>query len=92
VSARPAGSRAAPGEAGRPVTDIPGIGAFAALAFAVVLVPAILVTTILHAVGASLAVACMLGLLTAFVGMGAYPRVLRLLKWLPPRPSRRGGA
>jgi Flp pilus assembly protein TadB len=77
--------RTAGGRTRKPGADIPGVGAFAALAFVVVLVPAILVTTVLHAVGASLAVACMLGLLTAFLGMGAYPRVLRLLKWLPPR-------
>ena len=67
---------------------MPGIGAFAALAFVVVLVPAILLTTVLHAVGASLPVSCMLGLLTAFIGMGAYPRVLRALKWLPAKPRR----
>jgi hypothetical protein len=61
----------------------PGIGAIAALAFVVVLVPAIGVASLLSAFGAALGVACMLGLLTAFIGMGAYPQVLRRLGWLP---------
>ncbi len=68
---------------------LPGVGAFAGLAFAVVLVPALLVAALLKGVGASLAVACMIGLVMVFVGMAAYPKVLRLLKWLPPSPSRR---
>ena len=61
----------------------PGIGSITALAFVVVLVPAILVATLLSVFGASLAVSCMLGLLTAFVGMALYPRVLKLLGWIP---------
>jgi membrane protein YdbS with pleckstrin-like domain len=61
----------------------PGIGSITALAFVVVLVPAILVASLLSAFGASLAVACMLGLLTAFIGMGLYPTVLKRLGWLP---------
>jgi membrane protein YdbS with pleckstrin-like domain len=72
-----------------PESGIPGVGAFAALAFAVVLIPAILVAAILRSVGASLGVACMLGLLMAFVGMGIYPRMLRWLRWLP---GRQGGS
>ncbi len=39
-----------------------------------VLVPAIVVAAVLSAVGAALGVACLLGLLTAFIGMGIYPR------------------
>jgi hypothetical protein len=69
--------------ASRPPGQLPGIGSITALAFVVVLVPAIVVAAVLHAVGASLAVACMLGLLTAFIGMGCYPRVLKGLGWLP---------
>jgi hypothetical protein len=63
--------------------QLPGIGSITALAFVVVLVPAIVVAAVLHAFGASLAVSCMLGLLTAFIGMGAYPKVLKGLGWLP---------
>jgi membrane protein YdbS with pleckstrin-like domain len=64
-------------------SSAPGIGSITALAFAVVLVPAIIAATLLRAFGAPLGVACMLGLLTAFVGMGLYPRLLRRLGWLP---------
>jgi hypothetical protein len=60
-----------------------GIGSITALAFVVVLLPAILVASLLSLFGSSLAVACMLGLLTAFIGMAAYPRVLKSLGWLP---------
>jgi membrane protein YdbS with pleckstrin-like domain len=60
-----------------------GIGSITALAFVVVLVPAIAVAALLHVFGAALGVACMLGLLTAFIGMGLYPRVLKRLGWLP---------
>ena len=70
--------------------SLPGVGAFAGMAFAVVLVPALLVAGILRVAGASLAVACMVGLAIVFVGMAAYPRVLRLLKWLPAKPRRTG--
>ena len=62
---------------------LPGLGSITALAFVVVLVPAIVVAAILNAFGAPLGVSCMLGLLMAFVGMGLYPRVLRKLGWLP---------
>jgi membrane protein YdbS with pleckstrin-like domain len=75
--------RQAPGQA-------PGIGSITALAFAVVLVPAILVAVILGAFGASLAITCMLGLLTAFVGMGFYPKLLRRLGWVGPGPQGGG--
>jgi membrane protein YdbS with pleckstrin-like domain len=61
----------------------PGIGSITALAFAVVLVPAIIVASVLNAFGLPLGVSCMLGLLTAFIGMGCYPRLLRRLGWLP---------
>ncbi len=61
----------------------PGIGSITALAFVVVLVPAVVVASLLSAFGSSLAVACMLGLLVAFIGMAVYPRVLKLLGWLP---------
>jgi hypothetical protein len=60
-----------------------GIGSITVLAFVVVLVPAILVASLLSVFGASLAVSCKLGLLPAFIGMAAYPRVLKLLGWLP---------
>ena len=63
-----------------------GIGSITALAFVVVLVPAIIVATLLSVFGAALGVACMLGLLTAFIGMGIYPTVLRRLGWLPTGP------
>jgi heme O synthase-like polyprenyltransferase len=66
----------------------PGIGSITALAFAVVLVPAILVTALLSAFGAVLALACMLGLLTAFIGMAVYPRVLKRLGWIPNTQER----
>jgi hypothetical protein len=69
--------------------QLPGIGAITALAFVVVLVPAIIVAAVLHAVGANLAVSCMLGLLTAFIGMGCYPRVLKGLGWLPTPQGQR---
>lgn len=61
----------------------PGVGSITALAFVVVLVPAIIVASLLSVFGAALAVACMLGLLTAFIGMAAYPKVLKRLGWLP---------
>ena len=61
----------------------PGIGSITALAFVVVLVPAIVVASLLSAFGAALGVACMLGLLTAFIGMAVYPPVLKRLGWLP---------
>jgi hypothetical protein len=61
----------------------PGIGSITALAFVVVLVPAVVVAAVLRGVGANLGVACMLGLLIAFVGMAFYPRVLKRLGWLP---------
>jgi hypothetical protein len=61
----------------------PGIGSITALAFVVVLVPAVVVASLLSAFGAALGVACMLGLLTAFIGMALYPRVLKRLGWLP---------
>jgi hypothetical protein len=67
----------------RPQGELPGIGSITALAFVVVLVPAIVIAAVLHAVGASLAVSCMVGLLFAFMGMGFYPRVLKRLGWLP---------
>lgn len=66
----------------------PGIGSITALAFVVVLVPAVVVASLLSAFGAALAVACMLGLLTAFIGMAAYPRVLKRLGWLPGTPEK----
>jgi hypothetical protein len=69
--------------------ELPGIGSITALAFVVVLVPAILVAAILNAVGASLAVSCMVGLLFAFMGMGFYPTVLKRLGWLPGSQERR---
>lgn len=65
----------------------PGIGSITALAFAVVLVPAIVVAAILGAVGLPLAVSCMIGLLTAFIGMACYPRVLRRLGWASGPPG-----
>lgn len=66
----------------------PGIGSITALAFVVVLVPAIVAASLLRAFGAALALACMLGLLVAFIGMAAYPRVLKRLGWLPgPREA-----
>ncbi len=65
----------------------PGIGSITALAFVVVLVPAILIAAILRAFGASLGVACMVGLLFAFLGMGCYPKVLKRLGWLPGPPG-----
>ena len=52
--------------------------------------PAILVASLLNAFGPSLAVSCMLGLLTAFIGMAAYPRVLKRLGWLPGAQDARG--
>ena len=70
-------------------TGMPGIGSITALAFVVVLVPAILIATILNAVGASLAVACMVGLLFAFMGMGLYPMILKRSGWLPGSQERR---
>jgi len=70
-------------------TEPPGIGSITALAFVVVLVPAILIAAILSAFGASLAVACMVGLLFAFMGMGFYPKVLKRLGWLPGPPGSR---
>jgi membrane protein YdbS with pleckstrin-like domain len=60
----------------------PGIGSITALAFVVVLVPAIVVAAVLNAVGAALGVACLVGLLIAFVGMGFYPRLLKRLGWV----------
>jgi len=60
-----------------------GIGSITALAFVVVLVPAIAVAALLHIFGAALSVACMLGLLVAFIGMALYPRMLKWLGWLP---------
>jgi hypothetical protein len=66
---------------------MPGIGSISALAFVVVLVPAILVAAILRAVGVALGPSCMLGLLTAFIGMAVYPKLLRWLGWLPGRPG-----
>jgi hypothetical protein len=69
--------------------QLPGIGSITALAFVVVLVPAIIVAAVLHAFGASLAVSCMLGLLTAFIGMGCYPKVLKGLGWLPAPQDQR---
>jgi hypothetical protein len=74
--------------AGRPepANAMPGIGAFTGLAFVVVLVPAIIVAVVLNVCGAALAVSCMLGLFIAFVGMAAYPRMLRKLGWLPTAP------
>jgi hypothetical protein len=69
-----------------PANQLPGIGAITGLAFVVVLVPAIIVAVVLNTFGAALAVSCMLGLLTAFIGMAAYPRVLRKLGWLPTAP------
>jgi hypothetical protein len=74
----------APDRAG-PTGSMPGIGAITSLAFVVVLVPAIVVSVILNAFGAPLGVSCMLGLLTAFIGMGFYPRLLRKLGWIPGR-------
>jgi membrane protein YdbS with pleckstrin-like domain len=65
----------------------PGIGSITALAFVVVLVPAIVIAAILSAFGAALGVACMVGLLFAFMGMGFYPKVLRRLGWLPGPPE-----
>jgi hypothetical protein len=64
-----------------------GIGSITALAFVVVLVPAILIAAILSAFGAALGVACMVGLLFAFMGMGFYPKVLRRLGWLQGPPG-----
>jgi hypothetical protein len=61
----------------------PGIGSITALAFVVVLAPAIVVASLLSAFGAALGVACMLGLLTAFIGMASYPPLLKRLGWLP---------
>ncbi len=71
-----------------PPEPVVGIGSITALAFVVVLVPAIVVATLLSVFGAALAVSCMLGLLVAFIGMACYPKVLRKLGWLPtgPRP------
>ncbi len=66
-----------------PRATMPGIGAITVLAFVVVLVPAILVAALLSVFGVPLGPACMLGLLTAFIGMAAYPKVLRRLGWLP---------
>ena len=63
-----------------------GIGSITALAFVVVLVPAILVATLLNVLGAALGLACMLGLLVAFIGMAVYPKLLRRLGWLPGGP------
>jgi hypothetical protein len=83
----PAGRRdPAPTAPTRAEPSMPGIGAITGLAFVVVLVPAIIVAVILNAVGAALALSCMLGLLMAFVGMAAYPKVLRKLGWLPTAP------
>ena len=59
----------------------PGIGSITALAFVVVLVPAVVLAAVLRAVGANLGVACMLGLLVAIIGMGLYPRLLKRLGW-----------
>ena len=73
-----------------PGRSSPGIGSITALAFVVVLVPAIVIAAVLHAFGASLAVSCMLGLLIAFIGMGFYPRVLKRLGWLPGLPAGDG--
>ncbi len=67
----------------------PGIGSITALAFVVVLVPAIVIAAILNAVGASLAVSCMVGLLVAFMGMGFYPMILKRSGWLPGSQGRR---
>ncbi len=75
----------APPQQGGPAGSMPGIGAITALAFVVVLVPAIIVAVVLNAFGAALGVSCMLGLLTAFIGMGFYPRLLRTLGWIPGR-------
>ncbi|MCW2549283.1 MAG: hypothetical protein JWN96_3743 [Mycobacterium sp.] len=83
----PAGPRdPAPTAPDRTAPNMPGIGAITGLAFVVVLVPAIIVAVVLNVCGAALAVSCMLGLLIAFVGMAAYPRVLRKLGWLPTAP------
>jgi membrane protein YdbS with pleckstrin-like domain len=65
----------------------PGIGSITALAFVVVLVPAVVIAAILSAFGASLGVACLVGLLFAFMGMGFYPKVLKRLGWLPGPPG-----
>ena len=62
---------------------MPGIGSITALAFVVVLVPAIVIAAILNALGASLGVSCMVGLLFAFMGMGFYPMILKRSGWLP---------
>ena len=77
-------SRGAGGAGGAGGTAAPpGIGSITALAFVVVLVPAVVVAAVLRVAGANLGIACMLGLLIAFVGMGFYPRILKRLGWLP---------
>jgi hypothetical protein len=55
----------------------PGWGGVVALAFAITLVPGILVFAVLHARGLSLGAASLFGLLAVFLGMIAYPLVLR---------------
>lgn len=63
----------------------PGIGAISALAFALVLVPGIVVYAVLSAFGLPIGAAGLLGLLVMVVCMGAYPVVLRRLGWVGRR-------
>jgi len=63
----------------------PGIGAIAALAFAVVLVPGILLYAVLRAVGLEIGPAGLLGLALMFGCVVIYPVLLRRLGWVGRR-------
>ncbi len=63
----------------------PGIGAIAALAFVVVMVPGILLYVVLRAFGLAIGPAGLLGLLVMFVCVFAYPVLLRRLGWVGRR-------
>ena len=67
------------------MSSAPGLGAVLALAFAITLVPGVVVAAVLRVVGVPLGPALLAGLLAVFVGMGCYPMVLRRLGGTPPR-------
>ncbi len=88
AAAQPAASTAsAESSGGTPpaAAGEPGIGAIAALAFVVVMVPGILLYVVLRAFGLAIGPAGLLGLLVMFVCVFAYPVLLRRLGWVGRR-------
>lgn len=63
----------------------PGIGAIAALAFIVVMVPGILLYVVLRVVGLGIGPAGLLGLLLMLACVFVYPLLLRRLGWVGRR-------